>query len=309
MTTTLCTLFEGDYHFGVVALANSLHASGFTGTMFCGYRGPRPAWASSDEVQAGSVRLVLLPLETPVHFTNYKPQFMRRIFEELAPGTDSLLYLDPDICVTAPWSFITGWIESGVALSEDLNSPLYENHPRRTGWRQFYARHGLTLGYRGAAYVNGGAVGVTRARAGFLKTWEDVQSLMGAEIGGLSQVKLDGGTSARMRDPFFCFSCSDQDALNAAVEASGDTPLSILGREAMGFTPGLRVLPHALGPRKPWRRRYVSDALHGRPPGPADDAFWRFASGPLSAWPASTPRSRTRSIKIARLIGRFFRAA
>lgn len=308
MTTAVCTLFEGDYHHGVAALANSLQASGFTGSLFAGYRGPRPAWAASDEVSAGGVRVHLVPLVETIHFTNFKPQFMRRVFAELAPAADSVLYLDPDICLTAPWRFVETWLDAGVALCEDVNSPLHENHPRRFDWRKFYARHGVTLRYRGHAYVNGGAVGVTRARLGFLETWERLQALMGDEIGGLDQVKLNGGTSQRMRDPFFCFNVHDQDALNATLEACADTPVSVLGREAMGFAPGLRVLPHALGPRKPWRRRYLRDALAGRPPGSADDAFWRHASGPLSAWPSGVLARRRRLMRIARFICRFLRS-
>jgi hypothetical protein len=308
MTTAVCTLFEGDYHHGVAALVNSLHASGFIGNVFAGYRGPRPAWAASDELCFGNLRIHFVPLAQNLHFANFKPQFMRRVFSHLAPDADAVLYLDPDICLTAPWRFIETWLETGVAMCEDVNSPVYENHPRRLDWRKFYAGHDVSLRYRGDVYVNSGAVGVTRARLGLLETWERLQTLMGEDIGGLDQVKLDGGTSARMRDPFFCFNVHDQDALNATLEACADTPVSILGREAMGFMPGLRVLPHALGPRKPWRRNYLFEALSGRPPGPADDAFWRHASGPVSTWPSGLSGRRRRQLRVARLISRFFSA-
>ncbi len=309
MTTAVCTLFEGDYHYGVAALANSLHAAGFTGSFFAGYRGPRPAWAAADEVCIGNIRIHFVPLAQNLHFANFKPQFMRRVFSQLAPSADAVLYLDPDICLTAPWRFVETWLETGVALCEDVNSPLHENHPRRFDWRKFYARHGVSLRYRGHVYVNSGAVGVTRARLGFVETWERLQALMGEEIGGLDQVKLGGGTSERMRDPFFCFNVHDQDALNATLEACADTPVSILGREAMGFASGLRVLPHALGKRKPWRQRYVREAFAGRQPRPADEVFWRHAEGPLSAWPDGVPARRRRLMRIARFIGRFFRSA
>jgi hypothetical protein len=305
MTTAVCTLFEGDYHSGVAALANSLHRAGFTGVLYAGHRGPRPAWAAGGTAAAGDTRVVLVALDTSVHFTNFKPQFMRRVLDTLAPDADAVLYLDPDLCLTAPWRFIDEWIESGVALSEDVNSPLHENHPRRVGWRKFYAPRGHALRYRGAAYVNGGAVGVTRARADFLGSWETLQALMGEEIGGLDQVKLDGGTSGKMRNPFFCFNVHDQDALNATLEARADVPVSILGREAMGFAPGLRVLPHALGHRKPWRRPYLREILAGRPPGPADEAFWRHAEGPIQAWPPGLPARRRREILVARFLARF----
>lgn len=44
MKTTLCTLFEGHYHFGVAALVNSLVAAGYEGTVWVGHRGPLPDW-------------------------------------------------------------------------------------------------------------------------------------------------------------------------------------------------------------------------------------------------------------------------
>lgn len=305
MNTAVCTLFEGDYHPGVAALANSLRRAGFAGVVHAGHRGPRPAWAPEGVAEAGEVRVVLTALETKAHFANHKPQFMRRVLREFAPAADSVLYLDPDICVTAPWTFVEEWIGAGVAVAEDVNSPLYENHPRRVGWRRFYASRDIALRYRGDPYVNSGAVGVTRARADFLGSWETLQALMGEEIGGLDQVKLDGGTSGIMRNPFYCFNVHDQDALNATLEARSDVPVSILGREAMGFAPGLRALPHALGRRKPWRRAYLREILAGRPPGPADEAFWRHAEGPIQAWPAGVPARRRREIRLARFLGRF----
>jgi len=308
MTTAVCTLFEGDYHYGVAALVNSLHAAGFSGSLFAGYRGQRPSWAPQDEMCAGGVRIHFVPLMEKPHFANYKPQFMRRVFGELAPAADAVLYLDPDICLTAPWSFIETWLETGVALCEDVNSPVYDNHPRRLDWRKFYARHAVSLSYRGDTYVNSGAVGVTRAQLSFLESWEHLQSLMGEEIGGLENVKLDGGTSKRMRDPFFCFNVHDQDALNATLEVRAETPVSMLGREAMGFASGQRVLPHAIGWRKPWRRRYVREALAARPPSPADLAYWIHASGPVMAWPPSVIARRRRQLHLARFIARFIHA-
>jgi len=309
MKPTLCTLFEGDYHLGAAALINSLHAAGFAGRIVAGLRGTAPAWMEGklERNISGDIEVQLVPLDTPYHLTNYKPDFM---LDRFRAGAESLWYLDPDIVVATRWSFFTDWTEAGIALCEDVNSPLSANHPRRAGWRRHFAPHGFTLRFRESSYVNGGCVGLSAQHTKFLEIWRDLQLAMADAIGGLNQSKLGGGTSDRMRDPHFCFNASDQDALNAAIEASPDEiPFSILGTEAMGFRPGAAVLPHALGAPKPWRKHYLREAFRGHPPTIADKAFWCHAEGPIQAFPPSLPARRRRSIRLAAFIGRFYRRA
>jgi hypothetical protein len=130
---------------------------------------------------------------------------------------------------------------------------------------------------------------------------------MAGVIGGLEAAKIEGG--ARFDSPGFasCFDCSDQDALNAAIEASSDVEFSILPRPAMGFELGTQCLPHALGPRKPWRRAYIREALSARPPTIADKAYWRYADGPLRSKRMSQIRSARLSLAVAIGIARFYR--
>ena len=105
MNTAICTMFEGDYHYGLGALVNSLVHHGFRGVVWSGYRCRLPPWASrlqdGNSVEEFRVNpecvIRFVRLDTSVHFTNYKPQFMKQIFETLDTGIDALFYFDLDI--------------------------------------------------------------------------------------------------------------------------------------------------------------------------------------------------------------------
>jgi hypothetical protein len=314
MTASICTLFEGDYHYGVGALVNSLHAQGYRGTIWAGFRGDLPPWAQPNESREGhpifkvsddcTIRFV--PLQTDRHLTNYKPDFMLSVLS-LAPDTDAIYYFDPDIIVAAPWSFFGEWVSCGVALCEDVNSPLYENHPRRVAWRRHFGPLGMPLTYKGPQYANGGFQGVARGDFAFLKTWQKAQELMAPLIGGLEKSMFSNASlSPEKLHHLFPFNRTDQDALNVAVEAT-DRPVSIMGKEAMGFAPGGIVMPHALGVAKPWRRHYIREALAGRPPTPADRSFWQHAAGPASALSRNTIARAKVSLAIAGVLSRVIR--
>lgn len=294
MTTAICTLFENDYHHGVATLFNSLVRNGYRGRLYAGYRGPRPAWSASGKQAAvgtwsdawildvaDGCEIVFLPLVTDAHFTNIKPDFMLSLFAQAALGVDYLLYLDPDICVTRDWRYLDDWTACGVALCEDVNSPIAEHHPKRVGWRRHFGERGIELGYRSAQYVNGGCVGVSRADSIVLWNWKLLSGHMATVIGGLGVAKVGKGSEFATKGFAHCFDCSDQDALNAALQMTPDVAFSVLPRSAMGFEHGELVLPHALGPEKPWRRRYLANALRAVSPHAADRAFWAYADGPV----------------------------
>ncbi|MEI6561009.1 MAG: hypothetical protein WCO68_02875 [Verrucomicrobiota bacterium] len=312
----ICTLFEGGYHYGLGPLANSLHASGFRGVIWAGYRGPLPAWAHP-VVEAGAygefqvaegcvIRFV--PLDTTAHFTNYKPDFMLHIFATCAPDCDGLFYLDPDIVACNAWACFEEWITCGVAVCEDVNSPFPAQHPRRVGWRRFYKEHGISLQPREPFYANGGFVGVRRADIAFLELWKRLQDCLWTAIGGAEYSGLGGAKSLTARSDFpACFDKTDQDVLNATIEAVGEIPVSFENKQAMGLEAGKAVLPHALGPDKPWKKNYVSDALRGLPPRMVDKAYWLHAEGPVRIFTPQQLRAKRLALKIAALFGRFIR--
>jgi len=319
MTIAVCTLFEKDYHHGVAALVNSLLRGGFVGRVYAGYRGPPPPWAGravpmviegwpGASLLAVETRceIAFLPMRTPAHFTNIKPDFMLQLFAQPSLGIDKLFYLDPDICMTETWQFMTDWISCGVALCEDINSPVEQHHPRREGWRRHFGAHGISFEFPTAAYVNGGCVGVSRAELCFLENWQRLSQHMAGIIGGLGASLLEGGDHIQHLGFGRCFDRSDQDVLNAAIGMTRGVNYSILPQTAMAFCPGATVLPHAIGPAKPWRRRYLRDTLRGRPPGAPDKAFWSSADGPLSSVSAAQIRRQRASIRLASAIGRWY---
>jgi hypothetical protein len=314
LASSICTLFEGNYHYGLAALANSLCACGFHGTIWAGYRGELPTWARPAETLGehsvfkvtGGCIIRFVPLQTKSHLTNYKPDFMLSVLS-LAPDTEAIYYFDPDITVAAPWSFFGEWVSCGVALCEDVNSPLYENHPRRVAWRRHFGPLGMPLTYKGPQYANGGFQGVARGDFAFLKTWQKAQELMAPLLGGLEKSPVfNSSYSPEIMHHLFPFNRADQDALNVAIEAT-DRPVSIMGKEAMGFVHGGLVMPHALGVAKPWRRHYIREALAGRPPTPADRSFWQHAAGPASALSRNTIARAKVSRAIAGALSRVIR--
>ena len=320
MNSSICTLFEGSYHYGLAALTNSLHKAGFLGDIYAGYRGDLPGWASSAHQLslfgwvgatslpvAKGLRIVFLPLVTDYHLTNYKPDFMLALLDGPASEVDALFYVDPDVCVVERWSFFEDWVSCGVALCEDVNSPLPEHHPRRVGWRRYFEPRGLLLRFRGAEYVNGGFVGVRADDRSFLELWKQAMSLMAEEIGSLAValVANDGYRSTGFAD---CFDRTDQDGLNTAIEAS-TTIVSVVGQEAMAFRAGSALLPHALGSDKPWQRNYIRAALRGIAPRMADKAFWANVLSPIAVCTSRRAALKRMDLVAGAAVGRFFRRA
>jgi hypothetical protein len=313
----ICTLFEHSYHLGAAVLVNSLCAAGYAGPVYAGFRGPLPAWAEGKVRQSGEGRwempvtdrisLVFMELKTPAHLTNYKPDFILQV-EALAVGSDAVIYLDPDIVVGVRWDFLEEWQSCGITVCEDVNSPLGRNHPRRVGWKRFFAPFGYDLQFQGPAYANGGYVGVPWAQREFLVTWRKMIGHIADALGGWDVAGISGGRSPAGKAGFAdCLDKSDQDALNAAIEAHPEMPVSLLPPATMGFQAGRPILPHALGQAKPWLRKYASEALHGKPPRAVDKAFWAHVEGPLRPYTSSQIARRRFFLALGSGIGRVIR--
>jgi len=321
MFSTICTLFEGHYHYGVAALVNSLIEQGFTGPVYVGYKGSLPEWASVANndpalnwpggrtlpVKNG-VQVHFLPIASTSHLTNHKPDFMLQLLQGPAKNTDAIFYLDPDIQVVGAWRFFEEWVSCGVALSEDFNSPLPANHPRRVFWRKYYGKNGIKLSFKEPVYANGGFIGVSKNNYGFLNQWQLMQENMAPAIGGLGQSMFspDKALVCDKQEGFDAFSRTDQDALNAAVEA-WDGTYSFIGKEAMGFVQGTTIIPHALSFPKPWKSKIILNALSGHALRVADRTYWQYSNTSIITYSNSTLKKKRLYIKIAAIIGRFYR--
>lgn len=308
MNITLCTLFEGNYHYGVAGLANSLIAAGYTGDLWVGYRGALPRWvldapgfdpAVGHFQAAASLRLRFVPLDTPLHFTYYKPTFIADLLAQ-DPQLDTVAYIDPDIVVKCDWASLAGWfLDGGIALCEDVNFRFPARHPKRLLWREHFAPHGFHEQRPLERYFNAGFIGVPRAGVAFLDLWRRVCDIVVAH-NGPNLLKVGGGAAL--------FNSTDQDAMNFSLTACTDQ-LNTVGPEGMDFAVGGYYLSHAIGSAKPWHGGHIRRALQGFPPSPAVKAYFQFANHPVRAYSDSEIAGQQRAVRLAAAIGRFYRRA
>ena len=305
--TAICTLFEGDYHFGLAAFVNSLVRSGYTGTVWAGYRGPLPPWLNQlkkENAQYGEylvtdcIRLVFVPLKVDWHFTNYKPQFMLDLLAGPAHESEYIWYFDPDIFLRCNWSLFAKWQRYGIALCEEIiNYNLRENSFLRMQWSEIGRAMRLGEPRALSQYFSGGMVGVSRADVNFLELWKSI--LDQAQSMGYDLRVFKPGT------PDMPFNATDQDALNMTAMYTRH-PLVTMGPEAMGFTPSGFAMYHTVG-IKPWRGSLLLRAAMGIPPSDATKFFFTKVSSPIRAY--SWPRSCAKRLacSIAAFLGRFYR--
>jgi hypothetical protein len=303
---TICTLFEGDYHFGLAAFVNSLVRAGYAGTVWAGYRGAKPPWTDqlkplddlgSEYMVADQVRLVFLRVDADIHLTNYKPRFMIDLLNGPASSCEYIWYFDPDVSLRCSWSFFSDWRKYGIALCQEIvTNILPEDSPLRHKWEESATSIGLGKPRSLNHYYSGGMVGVSSAHIGFLELWQRL--IKHAELMGCD---LKGFMLGTREMPFHA---SDQDALNIAAMYT-EHPLTTMGPEAMGFVPAGFTMHHAVGP-KPWRGSLFLRALAGHSPFPAAKFFFTQVSWPIRPYSTLTLKLKQLDCALAAFIGRFY---
>jgi hypothetical protein len=302
----ICTLFEGNYHLGLAAFLNATARAGYRGTIWAGYRGMLPPWlnqlkrASHDADEywiADQVRLVFLKLDTQLHFTNYKPDFMLRLLADEARNCDYLWYFDPDVFLTAKWPFFAEWQRFGIALCQEVVDNIF---PADNPLRQQWVEHASCIGFENPrpidCYYNGGLVGVPASSAGFLESWKSLIAMVATT--GFDLRYLNEGNREQP------FHVSDQDALNIAAMYS-KFPLTTLGPQGMGFVPGGIMMYHAVG-HKPWNGSLLLRALKGMPPTGAAKFYFTLVDAPIRVYSPLRLRAKRIACSIAAFIGRSY---
>jgi len=305
--SVICTLYEGNYHLGLGALVNSLHARGFRGHFYAGYRGDIPPWAVSDVRKNGvgwlfdvgeDLTLHFVPLATPVHFNNYKPHFLLDLMQTYCPDEDRFFYFDPDIVVKASWDFFEQWVSHGVAMCEDVNHYLPRNHPVRLAWKRYAAQQGLLIRQEHDKFYNGGFLGVRRKHKDFLAAWKHVFDCRAEDGADLKKFEL-----SKFEFPYLYL---DQDLMNLALMLTPHQ-VTAVGPEGMDFTPGGYVMSHSAGDEKSWRKQFFWEALKGRAPSRTDKEFIRYTQAPIKIYSFPQLTARRVGVAVGSAIGRFYR--
>ena len=314
MNCIVCTLFEGHYHYGVAALANSLHKNGFKGNIYAGYRGTLPAWAQVSSPESieewpnsttltitADLKIHFLPLSIQHHLTNYKPEFVIRLLNSLNSDISGVFYFDPDIVIKCKWSFFEKWLSFGVPVIHEItNNDMPASHPVRNIWQQLILKNGLEVKNNIQSYINAGFWGLKKEDIEFAYLYK-----MFVEI-SVSDFNIDINDFTFDLDRTNPFFAKDQDALNIAAMCS-KVPVIEYGPEAMDFIHGGKVMSHAIGSPKPWKKNYFQSFLQGNPPSLPDREYWNHTNDVIKIYSDIYLRMKQSELKIMSFLGRFYR--
>ncbi|MBD2293330.1 hypothetical protein H6G06_07475 [Anabaena sphaerica FACHB-251] len=309
MLAAVCTLFEGDYHYGVGVLTNSLYNHGFRGVVWAGYRGTLPAWAKPlkngqgyQEFSVASDCVIrFIQLKTSKCFTNYKPDFMLQLWENYCPEVEGLFYFDPDIVNKCSWDFYLEWVSRGITLCEDAYDYMPVNHPYRLSWKELAERYGHTYHRQTDRYYNAGFIGLKQNQKAVLSLWQKLLETFESE----GYINLSDFCLSLGRYPYFQ---SDQCVLNLALMLTSE-PLSTVSRLGMDFGgASVNIMSHASGSQiKPWRKQLIFKALGGEAPTLTDKAYWQHTQTPIQMYSSTQYAQQKIALRTAAAIGRFVR--
>jgi hypothetical protein len=307
------TLAERDFFYGACTLFNSLVKHGFDGTFLVGCRkmSDVPGFLKSSISQFSDEHancdgpcLKFIHVDTTWHFANYKPLFMRQVLDAY-PTCSTIYYLDPDIVVAAPWRWFEESAKGGPVVAADVNWCMPSTHPTRRQWISLIHEAGDKCNNNFSLYFNSGMLGLHRKDQRFLELWHNYTVMFGSiknPLDGKGDIGVwrQGGRWDVIHSP-------NQDTLNMAAMA-WPTSLVTFGPDLMGFLNGWIALPHAIGSAKPWRRKYLREALAGKPPRLVDKIFWDHASSPIRVYTTFKIRRMKLTILLASFLGRFYRS-
>lgn len=310
----VCTLFEGNYHYGLAALINSLYKHGFEGKIYVGFRGKLPSWTRDVEendlfewpnscvfVVENKLPVIFLPLDTNWHLTNYKPDFMLKILSLFGKDVKNVFYFDPDITIKCEWDFFERWVSFGIALVHEIVwQDMPHNHPKRYQWLTIAQSLNIQPNNKLSSYINAGFLGLNRDCMSFLELWRDL-ILHAHNSFGLDPILFNQNES----NGSSLFTVADQDMLNLSAMCT-NLPLSEFGPEGMDFLPGGWLMSHATGSPKPWNKNYFFLAINGIPPSQADKEFWKYINAPISPFKHRNLKFKKIMIRMSSLIGRFY---
>lgn len=295
-------LYDGDYHLGVAALANSLVKSNFNGLINTAYRGPLPPWVKQlkavDEntfCLTNNIIIHFEKVETEIHLAYYKPYFIKETFAKY-PEADKIFYFDVDIVVSAPWSFFSNWLEEDVCLCLDNSYEyVHNNHPWRKDWKRL-AKVDDFFYSPVTAYVNSGFIGIRRKSMALLDKWIELTKRF-EEIGGnLKEVNQNGKSSYK----------GDQDLLNAAITVSPEIELSLIGKEGMGFTQPAYLMSHAVSKVKPWKKNFLKFLIEtGHKPSHSEKDFFNYCKYPIKLFSQFGFFLKRSNLILAKFFGRY----
>ena len=271
------SLVEKSYFYGLSALVNSMVKFGtYFDKIVVGYRGKLPAWlpALSPSKNGCSFKtskgfeVEFVEIDGGYNMVHEKPNWLNHLVNDLEPGAEEYCFFDSDLIILNRMSFFGEWIKKGVALCEDINGDMADNHPIRLEWKRLATAQGLEIRNTTSRYYNSGFIGWRNGDSEFVREWLKCFNILKEIAGNLK--------AARPQDRTFTVLTANQDSLNVTYMIT-NCSLSTIGKDAMGFDYGMKLMAHPIGKRKPWRRKYIREFLAGYPPEAVDLHYWKAA--------------------------------